>query len=88
MVKNDWFDEQGNVRKDINVHDKDIPCFVRLGSVDPFHSPCASCIYGNACGENATDEKMDAIRDAYPRMFDGTIQTREQYEIYIRSGGH
>ncbi len=85
--KQDWFDEQGNVRKDLNVHDKNIPCFIRLGFVNPHLSPCSMCIYANACGEDATDEKMDKIIKAYPKMFDGTIQTREQYEVYVRSGG-
>jgi len=83
-MKRDWFDDKGNIRGDINIHDKDIPCFIRLGMLFDYEPACFMCIYAGSCKEDATEENQDAVRKAYPKMFDGTIQTREQYEKYVK----
>jgi len=87
MKKDDWFTEDGDIREDLDVHDKDIPCFIRIGFVYKFDSPCSGCMYYGACGEWATDEKMDILREQYPKMFNGEIKTRGEYLKYVRRGG-
>ena len=83
-MNSDWFDERGYVRKDLNIHDKSIPCVIRLGYLYSFGPPCDGCIYNGCCRKNATVENQQAIKNLYPKIFDGTIQTREQYEKYIK----
>lgn len=78
-----YFTKDGNLRDDIHIHNKNIPCYYRFGSVYNL-SPCSGCIYYGCCEENATPQNQEEIRQRYPKLFDGSIKTRGEYIDYIR----
>ena len=76
------FNDDGEIRNDLNIHDKSIPCILRLGFAMKHFGPCEYCIYKGICYTDdmrKKKERMALIKENYPQLFDGTIQTREQY---------
>lgn len=80
------FNDAGELRDDLNIHDKSIPCIYRLGFVTKHFGPCEWCVYKGVCYTDDMrdkEERMTIIKKNYPQLFDGTIQTRGQYIRYV-----
>ena len=76
------FNDDGEIRDDLNIHDKSIPCIYRLGFAMKHFGPCEYCVYKGVCYTDdmgKKKERMAEIKKDYPQLFDGTIQTRWQY---------
>ena len=82
----DYFTKDGNIKEDINIHDKNISCMIRLGYVYKYSPPCAGCMYHGKCHGNATDKTEKDARERYPKVYSGEIQTRKEYLKYVRDG--
>ena len=81
-MTDDWFDADGNIKDDLNIHDKSIPCIYRLGFAMRLEGPCTSCVYHTMCYTDDMREKkriMGKLKINYPQLFDGSVQTRKQY---------
>lgn len=75
------------VDEQINIHDKSIPCWERFGVLGSQTNPCSWCIYNSVCHEEdipKAEKIYKELKIEFPEMFNGTIQTKEQYLELVR----
>lgn len=79
--------DDGSINPKINIHDERIPCGVRFGHIYPNESPCKGCVFRIVCDADyvhEANERRERLEIIYPKLFDGTVKTRQEYLEYIK----